>query len=91
MDQAIYSKAQHIRWQDDTFQKRLVLRLGEFHTTMAFLAVIGKRFRDAGLEDILIESGVVAHNSVGGVISGHHYNRSIRAHKLMAEALQRLR
>lgn len=35
--------------------------------TMAFLAVIGKQFRDAGLQDILIESGVAVHNSIGGV------------------------
>lgn len=43
MDQAIYSKAQQIRWQNDQFQQRLVIRLGEFHTAMAFLAVIGKK------------------------------------------------
>lgn len=87
----MYSKAQQIRWQSEEFQKRLVLRLGEFHTTMAFLAIIGKRFCDAGLEDILIESGIVAQNSINGVTSGHHYNRSIRAHKLMSEALHKLR
>ena len=37
---------------------------------MPFLAVIGKRSRDAGLEDILIESGVVAQGSINGVLSG---------------------
>ena len=37
MDQAIYSKAQQTRWQNNLFQRRLVLRFGEFHTTMAFL------------------------------------------------------
>lgn len=91
MDQAIYSKAQQIKWQNEDFQKRLVTRLGEFHTIMAFLSVIGKRFRDAGLQDIFIESGVVAQNSVNQVVTGHHYNRSLRAHKLVCEALQRIR
>lgn len=91
MDQAMYSKAQQIRWQNDIFQSRLVLRLGEFHTVMAYLAVIGKRFCDAGLQDILIESGIVAQNSINRVINGHHYNRSIRAHKLLAESLQTFR
>ena len=56
------------------------------------LPVIGKRFwtEDAGLKDILIESGVVAEGSTNGVFSGHHYNRSMRCHKLTFEPLQRL-
>ena len=65
--------------------------MGEFHTCMAFLACIGKRFGDAGLQDVLIESGVVASGSVTGVLNGHHYNRSIRSLKLFCEALQKLR
>ena len=91
MDQAIYSKAQQIRWQDNIFKSRLVVRLGEFHTLMAFMGTIGKCFQASGFEDILIKSGVVAPGSIGGIISGHHYNRSVRVHKLMFEALQRLR
>ena len=70
IDEAIYSKAQQIKWQNEQFQQRLVIRLGEFHTTMAFLAVIGKRFCDSGLRDIFIESGVVAEGSIEGVFSG---------------------
>lgn len=56
-----------------------------------YLSCIGKLFADAGFQDILIESELVAAGSVDGVITGHHYNRSIRAHKLLVEALQRLR
>ena len=40
LDEAIYSKAQQIRWQNEQFQQRLMIRLGEFHTAMAFLAII---------------------------------------------------
>lgn len=43
-DQAIYGKAQQIRWADMDLMNRLVLRLGEFHTIMSFLSVIRKRF-----------------------------------------------
>ena len=91
MDQAIYAKAQHIRWQSDSFQERLVIRLGDFHTSMSYMGTIGKRFQGSGLDDVLFEAEIVAPGSISGVLSGHHYNRSIRAHKLMYEALQRLR
>ncbi|KAJ4940926.1 hypothetical protein JOQ06_027216 [Pogonophryne albipinna] len=90
-DQAIYAKAQQIRWKDVELTKRLVIRLGEFHTCMSYLSILGKRFGDAGLQDILIESEVVAPGSINGVLNGHHYNRSMRAHKLLYESLQRIR
>lgn len=88
MDQAIYAKAQEIRWQTSSYMERLVIRMGEFHTAIAYLSCIGKIFADAGFQDIMIESNVVAAGSIDGVITGHHYNRSIRAHKLLMEALQ---
>ena len=64
--------------------------MGEFHTCMAFLATIGKRFRDGGLQDILIDSNLVAEGSLNGVFSGHHYNRSVRVMKVLYEAFYRL-
>ncbi|KAK6175747.1 hypothetical protein SNE40_014140 [Patella caerulea] len=54
---------------------------------MSFLSIIGKRFRDAGLHDVLVEAGIVAGSSINGVLEGKHYNRSMNAHKLMFEAL----
>ncbi|KAJ8048474.1 hypothetical protein HOLleu_00803 [Holothuria leucospilota] len=87
MDEATYAKAQQIPWLNDTFKSRIVMRLGEFHTSMAYMACIGSRFGDAGLRDVLIESGVVAQGSIKGVLSGHHYNRSVRTHKLLFDAL----
>ena len=58
---------------------------------MACLGTIGKRFQDSGLEDILIEADIVAPGSINGILNGHHYNRSIRANKMMYEVLVRLR
>ena len=86
-DQALYSKAQQIRWKNEIFQRKLVLRLGKFHTCMAFMGAIGKMYRLSGLEDILVEGGVVAQGSIAGVMGGHNYYRSLRAHKIMYEAL----
>lgn len=90
-EKAIYAKAQQTCWKDDDFTQRKAIRLGEFHTCMSYLSILGKRFGDAGLQDIVIESKVVAPGSINGVISGHHYNRSMRAHKLLYESLQRMR
>lgn len=89
-DQAIYAKAQQIRWLDPVFSSRLVIRMGEFHTIMAFLGMLGKRYTMSGFEDILVESGVLASGSTKGVLSGHMYNRSVRCHKLLYESLARL-
>ena len=90
-DQAIYAKAQQIRWSNEAFSKRVVIRLGAFHTSLAMLACIGKRFRDAGLENLVIESGIVAQGSLNGAMNGHHYNRSVRMHKCVVEAMERIR
>ena len=88
-DQALYAKATEITWKHpDKFKD--VLRMGMFHTVCTLLSIIGKRFQDAGLRDICIESGVIAEGSVTGVLEGRKYNRAIRFHKLMYEALQRL-
>ncbi len=40
---------------------------------------------------MLIESGLVSEGSINGVLSGKHYNRSVMSHKIIYEALQRLR
>ena len=82
LDQAIYAKALEVIWQNQEQFRRLVVRLGSFHTICAFLAAIGKRFGDAGLADILVESGIVGSGSVAGVLEGRHYNRAVRTHKV---------
>eukprot|EP00794_Sanderia_malayensis_P020731 gene20733-22764_t len=89
-DQAIYAKAVKIVWKHTNIFHSVVIRLGAFHTTCTLLAVIGKRFGDAGLRDICIESSVIAEGSVDGVLGGKQYNRAVRFHKLMSESCIRL-
>lgn len=91
VDQPIYAKAQEIVWKHQEDYKQVVLRMGAFHVSCAFLAAIGKRFGDAGLQDLLVESGVIGPSAVDGVLSGKQYNRGLRAHKLLFEAFQRLK
>ena len=61
-----------------------------FHTICTFLAVIGKRFQDAGLQDVCVESGVIADGSAAGVLECRSCNCAIQLHKIMFEALNRL-
>ena len=81
-DQAIYAKALEVIWQNQEMFQRLVVRMGSFHTICSFLAAIGKRFGDAGLGDIVTESGIVGSGSVAAVLEGRHYNRALRTHKV---------
>ena len=37
----------------------IVLRMGDFHTVLNLLSTIGKRFQDAGLRELCVESGVI--------------------------------
>ena len=89
MDQAFYAKTAKIAWKQDQFSS-IVLRMGTFHTICIALSILGKRFEDSGLKDIFIESQVVAEGSISGVIDGKHYNRGVRAHKYLYEAMMRL-
>lgn len=88
-DQALYAKAMEIKWKHSEDFDDVILRMGVFHTLCMLLGIIGKRFQDAGLKDLCIESQVIAEGSVAGVMEGKRYNRAIRLHKLVYEALQR--
>ena len=64
--------------------------MGVFHTACALLSIIGKRFQDAGLKDLCVESGAIVERSVAGVLDRRRYNRGVRFHNIMHEALMRL-
>ena len=90
-DQALYSKAAEVTWKHiDKFKTTIIIRLGVFHTICTLLAIVGKRFQDAGLRDLCIESGVIADGSICEVMGGRKYSRAVRLHKLVYKALIRL-
>ena len=89
-DQAIYSKARQIQWFSPDEFKNTVIRLGGFHIALNFLALLGKKYRNSGLEDLSIESGVYAGGTTTAVMKRKSYNREVRAHKLVMEALFRI-
>lgn len=95
-DQAIYAKLQELVWQDRTrgneaLYSRVILRMGTFHTIGVLLAVIGKRFANSGLQQLLVDGDVVSAGSANAVLDGKHYNRAVRSHLITAEALEQVR
>ena len=89
-DLAIYSKAKEIQWRFPDEFSIVVVRMGGFHIALNFLSLLGKKFGDSGLDDLLIKSGVCAAGSTSALMKGKSYNRGIRAHKLCLEVFLRL-
>ena len=58
LDHATYLKALDILLKDgnEKLKTFMNLKMGGFHACCSFLAVIGKRFEDAGLKDLITES-----------------------------------
>ena len=65
--------------------------MGGLHRTMNFMGCIGHIMDGSGLSEILVESERYGTSAVGQIFRGKSYNRGMRAHKLMIEALDRLR
>eukprot|EP00794_Sanderia_malayensis_P021054 gene21054-23110_t len=93
LDQAVYAKAFELLQmpRHQSLKDFVVLRLGAFHTTCTFLAIIGKRFGDAGLRDIIVEADLLGQSSVEEALNGKHYNNSLRVLKYVFDALNRLK
>ena len=92
LDMAIYSKAVDIFMNPRHFDLKefIVLRLGAFHTMCIFIAVIGKRFGDAGLRDIVVESNLLGESAVDQMLKEKHYNNAVRVLKYAYNAMKRL-
>ena len=60
----IYMKAKQIHWKYPEEFSDVVISMGSFHMTLNFLSLLGKKYLDSGLDDLLIESGVYAAGSI---------------------------
>ena len=88
-DQAIYSKACQIKWKEREKFQSCLLMVGIFHTIMMFMQILYKRFGDAGMKDVLIQSSVIGEGSIKYALRGRCYNKGIRLCKIFYEALLR--
>lgn len=91
MDQALYSRAKEVVWQNRDQYKDVILMMGHLHILFNFLKVIGQHFECSGLEDVWVESELFGQGTTETVMSGKAYYRAVRGHTLTYEALCRIR
>ena len=76
-DLVIYYKAKEIQWRYPIEFKDLTIRIGGFHIALNFLSVIGKQFKESGIEELLIESGLYGSGTATALLNSKSYNRGV--------------
>jgi len=66
----------------------VVVHIGAFHTMCAYMGALGHMMSGTGFKEILIEADVCASGSIEKVLSGKHFNRAVRVHQRMLEAVE---
>ena len=92
-DHAVYLKASEVVLAEgkESLKEFINLRMRAFHVVSIFMAVIGKIYGEAGLRDLLIQSGISTEGRVEQVLRGKHYNNAIFAHLCVYERLFHLK
>ena len=67
------------------------LRICGFRAASVFLSVLGKRFADGGLKDLIAESGLLREDQASHILKGKDYNNGIQVHLYQAEAINRMK
>ena len=90
-DEAIYCKAQMIKWRNPDEFARDYFQMGGMHRAINFMGNIGSVMQESGFEDVLIEADIYGASVISHALKGKAYNRGVRIHKLMNEAMNRLK
>ena len=88
LDAAI--KALPIIWKEPDIYKNHIILPGTMHIMMSCFRILMKKMSGAGIEDLLLEAGLLTTGSLRGVITGKNYYRAMHCHLTLAEALRRL-
>ena len=88
-DQPVYTFLTELKSENTHKFVKIVPVLGCFHLEMAFMNTIYKRINGCGLSDLVVAAGIIEQGSVEKALSGGHYKRCMRIHKLVYECLAR--
>lgn len=86
-DKAVYKYIEEYLCEDESRWPLVKDVLGGFHIEMFYIHAIGKKMTGSGIEELAVAAGVIAAGSVKHALSGKHYNRAMRLHKIIADAL----
>ena len=89
-DLGIYQIARKIKEVDPDVFRQTVVRIVAFHLLMKFMEVIGDRYGNAGLSELLSRSGLYGDSTIRMILLGKAYNKAVRSMKLIYEACFRL-
>ena len=89
-DQAIYSTAWEINWKKPLKFRNCLLMMGIFHLLANNMGILKKRFYDARMKYVLLQSATIAEGSIERALNEKIYNRGVRQYKIFYEALVRL-
>ena len=87
-DEGVYRIVAEITLQNQVEFQKLVPLLGGFHMAKAAEHCIGKLVKGSGLDDTLVETKVFGVKVVEQVISGGHYERSLRAYLILEDVIE---
>ena len=88
-DQPVYTFIVQLRNENKEKFNKIILILGPFHTQVAFITAIAKRFEGSGHSDIFVSASIIADKSVNQAMRGKYFRRIVRALQLTCEPLQR--
>ena len=88
-DQPVYTLIVQLRNEGNGKFDNIIPVLGPFHTQVAFITAISKRFEGSGLSDLFVSADIIADKSVDQALRGKHFRRIVRALQLTYEAFQR--
>ena len=77
-DQAIYSNGYELRWKVPHKFRNCLLIMGIFHLLTNYIGILKKRFYDAGMKDIFLQSTTIAEGSIERALDGKSYSGGVR-------------
>ena len=88
-DMGLLTKAYEITWANPDDLNGVIPCEGGMHLLMSVFSAIGYLYGDAGLKQLLYESGVYAAGSAEHMLSGKDFDRALHGLRLVDEVLNR--
>ena len=89
-DQPVYALILELKNENPEKYKNILPVKGGFHVQGTLMSTINKRFKGAGIFQLVHASDLLEEGSTDQALRGAHHNRGIRCYMLLYEALIRL-